>query len=136
MFDLSVETKYPELVFVRFVVWHSPDGRYAGTKCKQLAVFTSKLSSLQQGYRHIPLYNGSGEEFIFSTIFCRITKSKPQLATMFHQDRDERSVGQGLFRSMLGRPSSSRNISSDGSRERSESFERFERFEGFERSEI
>ena len=119
LIDLSLETKYPELVFVRFIVWNSPDGRYAGNKCKQLAVFTSKLSSLQQGYRHLPLYNGSGEEFIFSSLFCKIKKWEPRLIATSLQDVSDRLSGRGLIKTML-----TRNISSDRARERAASFEK------------
>lgn len=121
VFDLSLETKYPELVFVRFVVWHSPDARYVGNKCKQLAVFTSKLGSLQPGFRHVPLYNGSGEEFIFSTLFCRIRKNNPQLMSTSLQDLSGRQTGRGLIRNML-----TRNMSGDRTRERSGSLEKGE----------
>jgi phosphatidylinositol phospholipase C, delta len=75
-FELSLETRHPDLVFVRWIVWHSPSGKTTASNCRQLAVFTAKLSSLQQGYRHLPLYNGNGEEFIFSSLFCRIKKEK------------------------------------------------------------
>ncbi len=75
-FELSLETRHPDLVFVRWIVWHSPSGKTTASNCRQLAVFTAKLSSLQQGYRHLPLYNGNGEEFIFSSLFCRIKKAK------------------------------------------------------------
>lgn len=71
--NLSLDTKYPELVFVRFVVNQSNG--------KELAVFTAKLDSLQQGYRHLPLYNSRGEELIFSTLFCEITK-RPNTAAL------------------------------------------------------
>lgn len=119
VFDLSLETKYPELVFVRFIVWNSPDGRYVGNKCKQLAVFTTKLSSLEQGYRHLPLYNGSGEEFIFSTLFCKIKKSEPRLIATSLQEISDRSSGRGLIRNML-----TRNISADRAREQANSLEK------------
>lgn len=75
---LRLETRYPELVFVRWVVWNSPDGKNSNPlNCTKLATFTAKLSSIQQGYRHIPLFNGNGEEFIFSTLFCKIKKEEP-----------------------------------------------------------
>ena len=121
VFELSVETKYPELVFVRFVVWHSPDARYAGKNCKQLAVFTSKLDSLQPGYRHIPLYNGSGEEFIFSTLFCRITKSEPSLNANSFQESSDRLIGRtgNFIKNVL-----TRNLSGERARERSSSLEK------------
>ena len=73
LIDLSLETKYPELVFVRFVVYQSGKGSN-----KELAVFTAKLDSLQKGYRHLPLYNSNGEELIFSSLFCHIAKQKPR----------------------------------------------------------
>ncbi|EEH37166.1 1-phosphatidylinositol-4,5-bisphosphate phosphodiesterase [Paracoccidioides lutzii Pb01] len=74
-FKLSLETKYPDLVFVRWVVRNSPDGRsFGGNNSVQLATFTAKLSSLSQGYRYLPLYDGSGDQYLFSTLFCKITK--------------------------------------------------------------
>ena len=78
-FELQVQTKYPDLVFVRWTVWSSPDGKYTGKNCTQLAVFTAKLDSLQQGYRHLPLYHTNGEEYIFSSLFCKIRKEEPML---------------------------------------------------------
>lgn len=76
-FKLSLDTKYPDLVFVRWVVWSSPDGRTPGNNSVQLATFTAKLSSLSQGYRYLPLYDGSGDQFLFSTLFCKIAKKEP-----------------------------------------------------------
>ncbi|KAK5944300.1 hypothetical protein PMZ80_003581 [Knufia obscura] len=72
VFELSLETKYSELVFVRFVVCAATKNSH-----KELAVFTAKFDSLQRGYRHLPLYNSNGEELIFSTLFCHITKQEP-----------------------------------------------------------
>lgn len=72
VFDLTLETKYPELVFVRFVVCAATKNSH-----KELAVFTAKLDSLQRGYRHLPLYNSNGEELIFSSLFCHISKQEP-----------------------------------------------------------
>ncbi|EER40686.1 conserved hypothetical protein [Histoplasma capsulatum H143] len=75
---MSLETKYPDLVFVRWVVRNSPDGRsFGGNNSVQLATFTAKLSSLSQGYRYLPLYDASGDQYLFSTLFCKITKSDP-----------------------------------------------------------
>jgi phosphatidylinositol phospholipase C, delta len=74
--ELSVETRYPSLVFVRWTVWNSYDGRNYNTTNVPLAVFTAKLSSLQQGYRHLPLYDIFGEQYLFSTLFCRIRKER------------------------------------------------------------
>jgi len=104
-FELSLQTKYPELVFVRFIVYSSLDGR-TRNKSKQLAVFTAKLDSLQKGYRHLPLFNDKGEEFIFSTLFCKIVKQKPAFLTTSLQDISERSPRPSLFRGMLSRTNS------------------------------
>ncbi|KAF2087477.1 1-phosphatidylinositol-4,5-bisphosphate phosphodiesterase 1 [Saccharata proteae CBS 121410] len=72
--SMTLETRYPDLVFVRWTVWNSTDGRNASSSSAPLATFTAKLSSLQQGYRHIPLYNANGEEYLFSSLFCKIKK--------------------------------------------------------------
>lgn len=116
--ELSLETKYPDLVFVRFIVYNCPDGRPYSKNCKQIAVFTAKLSSLQKGYRHLPLHNGHGEEFIFSTLFCQITKHAPLFSSKSLQDINERSHRQGIFRGMLAR-----GLSHDRARDRSSSIE-------------
>lgn len=100
--DLSLDTKYPELVFVRFVVNQS--GKNSG---KELAVFTAKLDSLQQGYRHLPLYNSRGEELIFSTLFCQITKRPNTVALPEIQPERSHSLRKLLSRSNTaerGRP--------------------------------
>ncbi|KAJ6022484.1 uncharacterized protein N7446_012835 [Penicillium canescens] len=77
-FKLSLETKYPDLVFVRWTVWSSTDGRSAGNNNSvQLATFTAKLTSLSQGYRYLPLYDGCGDQYLFSTLFCKISKEDP-----------------------------------------------------------
>ncbi|KAF9886335.1 Phospholipase C [Aspergillus nanangensis] len=77
-FRLSLETKYPDLVFVRWTVWSSLDGRSTGGNSSvQLATFTAKLSSLSQGYRYLPLYDGGGDQYLFSTLFCKIAREAP-----------------------------------------------------------
>jgi phosphatidylinositol phospholipase C delta len=80
--ELALETKYPDLVFVRWIVWHSPTATVPPDKrgCVQLAWFTGKLSSLAEGYRHLPLYAHNMEEFIYSTLFCKIRKEKQEFA--------------------------------------------------------
>ncbi|KAK2750401.1 Phospholipase C [Myotisia sp. PD_48] len=96
-FKFSLETKYPDLVFVRWVVWSSLDGKsVGGNNSVQLATFTAKLSSLSQGYRYLPLYDGSGDQYLFSTLFCRITKLEPEPAlTLINDSKAER---RGIFR--------------------------------------
>ena len=71
---MSVETKYPGLIFVQWTVWNSPDARKDSSNNTPLAFFTAKLSSLQQGYRHLPLYNMQGEQYRDARLFVRITK--------------------------------------------------------------
>jgi phosphatidylinositol phospholipase C delta len=70
--DMTVTTRHPSLVFVRWTVWNSLDART--TNHAPLATFTAKLSSIQQGYRHLPLYDSNGEQYLFSTLFCKIKK--------------------------------------------------------------
>ena len=79
MFKFSITTRFPELVFVRWSVWNSSDGKsYNNTPESENnrpdATFTVKLNSLQVGYRHLPLRTPSGEQFSFSTLFCKISK--------------------------------------------------------------
>lgn len=78
-FKLSLETKYPDLVFIRWTVWDSLDGLNYNNNVNAdpLAIFTAKLSSLEQGYRHLPLYDHNGDLFLFSTLFCKIMKEDP-----------------------------------------------------------
>ena len=78
-FKLSLETKYPSLVFVRWTVWNSPDGRnfISNANADPLATFTAKLSSLEQGYRHLRLYDHNGDQFNCATLFCLIRKEDP-----------------------------------------------------------
>jgi phosphatidylinositol phospholipase C delta len=105
-FRLSLETKYPDLVFVRWTVWSSMDGRSAGNNGSvQLATFTAKLTSLSQGYRYLPLYDGSGDQYIFSTLFCKITKENPVPVRRLNAEelRAERlgilrQIGQTVFK--------------------------------------
>ncbi|KAJ5493857.1 C2 calcium/lipid-binding domain CaLB [Penicillium fimorum] len=105
-FKLSLETKYPDLVFVRWTVWSSMDGRIAGNNNSvQLATFTAKLTSLSQGYRYLPLYDASGDQYLFSTLFCNISKEDP--VSVQRLDLEElraermgilRQIGQTVFK--------------------------------------
>ncbi|PSN66144.1 1-phosphatidylinositol-4,5-bisphosphate phosphodiesterase 1 [Corynespora cassiicola Philippines] len=70
--EMKVTTRYPSLVFVRWTVWNSLDART--TDRAPLATFTAKLDSIQQGYRHLPLFDSNGEQYLFSTLFCYIKK--------------------------------------------------------------
>ncbi|KAL7268175.1 Phospholipase C [Rhizina undulata] len=68
--SFSVMTKFESLVFVRFSVYNA-DGSDSNDRTL-IATYTAKLISLQQGYRHLPLYDLQGEQFLFSTIFVKI----------------------------------------------------------------
>ena len=77
--SLTLETKYPNLIFVRWTVWHSPDARLSSNNNVLLATYTAKLSSLQQGYRHLPLFNPQGEQYRDAKLFVKIKKEAPVL---------------------------------------------------------
>lgn len=105
-FKLSLETKYPSLVFVRWTVWDSVDGRSYGNSSEPLAMFTAKLSSLQQGYRHLPLFDYNGEQFLFSKLFCKIRKEEPVSIQTSENLRLEKigrlkQFGQSVFKRTL-----------------------------------
>ena len=70
----NVTTKYPDLIFVRWSVKLAENGRYAGNT---IATFTAKLSSLKQGYRTIPLLDNNADQYLFSTLLCRIRVDTP-----------------------------------------------------------
>lgn len=74
---MTVETKYPSLIFVRWTVWHTPDHRIYHSNSVLLGSFTAKLSSLQQGWRHLPLSNPRGEQFREAKLFVNIVKEAP-----------------------------------------------------------
>ncbi|OQE14467.1 hypothetical protein PENSTE_c035G07460 [Penicillium steckii] len=120
-FKLSLETKYPDLVFVRWTVWSSMDGRSAGNNNSiQLATFTAKLTSLSQGFRYLPLYDGSGDQYLFSTLFCRIAKEDPIPAQRL--DIEElRAERMGILR-QIGQTVFKRSSSTD--REKDQTLER------------
>ena len=97
--SVAVETNHPSLIFLRWSVYNAPDGASmpsslssnsstsasssllsaasgSSGQVQPLATFTAKLDSLQQGYRHLPLFNAIGEQYLFSTLFVRIAKSE------------------------------------------------------------
>jgi phosphatidylinositol phospholipase C delta len=76
--NVKLVTRYPSLVFVRWSVWNSRDAQ--NTERAPLATFTAKLDSLQQGYRHLPLFDNNGEQYLFSTLFCKIDKKPGTVA--------------------------------------------------------
>nr|POE80905.1 1-phosphatidylinositol 4,5-bisphosphate phosphodiesterase 1 [Quercus suber] len=73
--NMTVQTKLPGLIFVRFTVWKSLDPKKQTSEL--LASYTVKLSSLQQGYRHLPLFNAAGDKFKEAKLFVKIKKVAP-----------------------------------------------------------
>ncbi|EGX89645.1 PLC-like phosphodiesterase [Cordyceps militaris CM01] len=74
-FKFKVVTKHPELVFVRWSVKLSNNGESYSTKDRPpIASYTAKLCNLNNGYRTLPLLNHAGDQYLFSTLFCRVQK--------------------------------------------------------------
>lgn len=72
-FRFRVTTKHPDLIFVRWSVKLSSDGeKYNNNSRPPAASYTAKLCNLKQGYRTLPLLNHAGDQYLFSTLFCRI----------------------------------------------------------------
>jgi len=71
---MIVHTKFPSLIFVRWTVWHQSDKHKGSPEHVLLATFTAKLTSLQQGYRHLPLFNPQGEQYQDAKLFVRIRR--------------------------------------------------------------
>lgn len=106
-FKFLLKTKYPDLVFIRWTVWNSQDGRNYNNNGNgdPLATFTAKLSSLEEGYRHLPLYDHNGDQFLFATLFGKVRKEEP-----VNIERDDpvaeklgrfRQFGQSVFKRTL-----------------------------------
>lgn len=106
-FKFSLKTKYPDLLFVRWTVWNSPDGRSYNNNGNSnlLATFTAKLSSLQEGYRHLPLFDHYGDQFLFATLFGKVTKEEPIIVARDDPVAEKlgrfRQLGQSVFKRTL-----------------------------------
>ncbi|KND91963.1 1-phosphatidylinositol 4,5-bisphosphate phosphodiesterase 1 [Tolypocladium ophioglossoides CBS 100239] len=73
-FRFKVTTKHPELIFVRWSVKLASYGEsYNSKDGAAIATYTAKLKNLRQGYRTLPLLNHAGDQYLFSTLFCKIT---------------------------------------------------------------
>ena len=69
----KVTTKHPDLVFVRWSVKLASYGdSYNSREGAAIATYTAKLNNLRQGYRTVPLHNHGGDQYLFSTLFCKI----------------------------------------------------------------
>ncbi|PHH60304.1 hypothetical protein CDD81_1859 [Ophiocordyceps australis] len=69
-FRFKVTTKHPELIFVRWSVKLASVGD--GRDGPPIATFMAKLKNLRNGYRTLPLLNHAGDQYLFSTLFCKI----------------------------------------------------------------
>jgi phosphatidylinositol phospholipase C delta len=96
-FTLCLETNLPDLIFIRWTVFNSQDGR-STHNASALATFTAKYSSLNEGYRYLPLYDDHGDQFLFSTLFCKITKLDGDDTSLVRGDGDFVAERTGLFR--------------------------------------
>ncbi|KAI1169297.1 phosphatidylinositol-specific phospholipase C [Nemania serpens] len=90
----QVTTKYPELVFVKFSVKLSPDGETVSGRNTTLATYTVKLTNLKHGYRTLPLWDSNGDQFLFSTLFCRINIQPATRVYLDNSDTIDSSVGK------------------------------------------
>lgn len=69
-FHFKVTTKHPELLFVKWTVKLSPNGESFNNKGHGIASYMAKLVNLRQGFHTLPLVNGDGAQYLFSTLFC------------------------------------------------------------------
>lgn len=100
--SFSVVTKFETLMFVRFSVYNSENSDSSDRTL--IATYTAKLISLQQGYRHLPLYDLQGEQFLFSTIFVKVDVSP---ITIIDREAPVRASTMDTIKSALSRGFSS-----------------------------
>lgn len=106
-FVFNLTTKYPDLIFIRFSVRNSSVGKDYSDRGPPLATYTVKLGSIKQGYRTIPLMDINGDQFLFSTLFCRIKIDAP--TTLYLEDSEipsSRGVLKSIGRKLAGNPMS------------------------------
>ena len=99
-FNFALTTKYPDLVFVRWTVRCSSDGTSYSDRGFPLATYTAKLSSLKEGYRTLPLFDCNGDQFLFSTLFCRI---KIEPATLIYVNGPEDTQPVNVLKRVFNR---------------------------------
>ncbi|KAK4448205.1 hypothetical protein QBC34DRAFT_301352 [Podospora aff. communis PSN243] len=114
--EFNLTTKYPDLIFVRFNV-KLADRSY-NDRALPIATYTAKLSSLNQGYRTIPLHNQWGEQFMFSTLFCHIKKEKITDIMVDYSEgapKNGNKLNRGLSKVVRSAPSPKTSIESSRS---------------------
>jgi len=67
-FKFRVDYEYHELVFFRFVV-QDEDLKFSD----MIASYCISLDCLQEGYRHIQLHDPSGDPYLYSTLFVKVS---------------------------------------------------------------
>ncbi|KAG0300307.1 Phospholipase C [Dissophora globulifera] len=67
-FKFRVDYEHHELVFFRFVV-QDEDIKFSDL----IASYCISLDSLQEGYRHIQLHDPSGDPYLYSTLFVKVS---------------------------------------------------------------
>ncbi|TLD24806.1 hypothetical protein PspLS_06182 [Pyricularia sp. CBS 133598] len=110
-YNFNFNTKYPDLIFIRWTVRLSEGGSQSD-RSTILGTFTAKLTSLKQGYRTLPLLDANGDQYLFSTLFCRIKVEAPTDIYIDYQEGTEsvnklRSLGRTVFNRSNNSPKSS-----------------------------
>lgn len=95
----SLTTKYPDLVFIRWTVRYSSDGYNYHDKGAPLAISTAKLSGLKEGYRTLPLFDCNGDQYLFSTLFCRI-KIEPITSIYVNDSETDSTDNLGMLKTI------------------------------------
>ena len=108
-FKFKVTTKHPELVFVRWSVKLANDGEYSNKDRPPMASYTAKLCNLKDGFRTLPLLNHAGEQYLFSTLFCKVGKNAIEkiLVDAPHPVQDNSSKLNRLGGKVFGRSNTS-----------------------------
>lgn len=117
--DLRLETAYPSLVFVRFTAWNSPDGRRKSEQKEPLAAHTSKLGSLQQGYRLLHLRDKRGDSTVSKLLVrihkedernagCKLQSNRDQSPDSSRISDENTKTGRGILRRVFSRTPSER----------------------------
>ncbi|OLN86903.1 1-phosphatidylinositol 4,5-bisphosphate phosphodiesterase 2 [Colletotrichum chlorophyti] len=121
-FTFKVTTRYPDLIFVRWSVKLSHNGESYNDR-PPVATHTAKLNGLKRGYRTLPLFDHNGEQYLFSTLFCRVNIDCVQTVYMEIKDDDPETTSSSKPRG-IGRVSNifgtrSNNISPKSSMDKS-----------------
>ncbi|KAF2838426.1 PLC-like phosphodiesterase [Patellaria atrata CBS 101060] len=108
---MSVETKNPSLIFVRWTIYNSSEKNrlpHLEDKSVPLATYTAKLSSLREGYRHLRLYDATGTPYMFSSLFVKIKKERPVNLEENPSSPSGQESSRGIFQKLLSRTPSGR----------------------------